>query len=104
MESRQTSITRRTALKTLGAAAGLAGAAPALAAPRRSGDIGVLVDLTRCDGCPDVATPRCVASCRAKNLGRYPEPDPDRPTPNYWSQKRHEDWRPRRDDTGTLTP
>lgn len=104
MDPRQPHITRRTALKTLGAAAGLASAAPALAAPRRRDDIGVLVDLTRCDGCPDVGTPRCVAACRAKNQARYPEPDPDRPIPDYWPQKRHEDWRPRREDTGTLTP
>lgn len=97
-------MSRRTALKALGAAAGLAGAAPALAAPRRPDDVGVLVDLTRCDGCPDVATPRCVSSCRAKNQARYPEPPAGVPLADYWPQKKHEDWRPKRDAVNTLTP
>ncbi len=98
------SVTRRTVLKTLGVAAASAGAAPALAAPSRPDDVGVLVDLTRCDGCPDVPTPRCVSACRAKNQARYPEPDPGEPIQDYWPQPKHEDWRPKRESTATLTP
>lgn len=98
------SISRRTLLKTLGAAAGIAGAGPALASPRRPDDVGVLVDLTRCDGCPDVAVARCTAACREKNRSRFPEPAPDAPLQDYWPQTRHEDWRPRREATDTLTP
>ena len=97
-------ISRRSMLKTLGAAAGLAGASPALGAPRRPDDVGVLVDLTLCDGCPDVATPRCVSSCRSKNRARYPEPDPEKSIQDYWPQKKSEDWRAKREATDTLTP
>jgi formate dehydrogenase iron-sulfur subunit len=62
-----------------------------------------LIDLDRCDGCPDRDTPRCVAACRSANAHRFPEPDPAK-LKDYWPQKQHEDWSGRRDVTDRLTP
>ena len=63
-------------------------AAPALA--DSAGDRkGVLIDITRCDGCPDVAVPRCVAACQSENGSRYPEPR-DEDVEDYWPQTKHE--------------
>lgn len=101
-------MNRRSFLKRVGAAAaagsaaGLAQAAPALAAPREK-DMGILVDLTRCDGCSDLSVPRCVTACRTENEARFPEPR-DEDVKDYWPQTMHEDWRPRRNLKTTLTP
>jgi formate dehydrogenase iron-sulfur subunit len=62
-----------------------------------------LIDLERCDGCPDLDTPRCVTSCRTANAHRFPEPDPEK-IKDYWPQKQHEDWSGRREVTDRLTP
>jgi Fe-S-cluster-containing dehydrogenase component len=101
-------ISRRGFLKRIGVAAAVAGAtgltraAPAMAdsAERRKG---VLVDLARCDGCPDVPVPRCVTACGEENRARYPEPR-DEDVKDYWPQTKHEDWRSRRHLKTTLTP
>ncbi len=101
-------ISRRAFLKKVGAAAavgsatGLVRATPALAAPT-DGNVGILVDLTKCDGCSDVPVPRCVTSCQAENEARYPEPK-DEDVKDYWPQTKHEDWRPKRKLKTTLTP
>jgi anaerobic selenocysteine-containing dehydrogenase len=67
-------ISRRAFLKKVGAAAavggatGLAKAAPAAAASTDD-NMGILVDLTKCDGCSDVPVPRCVTACQAEKSG-----------------------------------
>jgi Fe-S-cluster-containing dehydrogenase component len=101
-------ISRRAFLKRVGAAAavgsatGLAKAAPVAAAPTDE-NMGILVDLTRCDGCPDVPVPRCVTGCQTENEARYPEPK-EEDVKDYWPQPKHEDWRPKRKVKTTLTP
>jgi Fe-S-cluster-containing dehydrogenase component len=101
-------MNRRSFLKRIGAAAavggatGLAQAAPALAAPREK-NMGILVDLTKCDGCSDVPVPRCVIACQQEKEGSYPEPR-DEDVKDYWPQTKHEDWRPKRNVKTTLTP
>lgn len=91
--------------------AGTAAATVAAAVPRskanaavpQQGAVATLIDLTRCDGCPDHATPKCVSSCRSKNAERFPEPDPAM-LKDYWPKKFHEDWSDKRELTSRLTP
>ncbi len=101
-------ISRRVFFKKVGAAAaagsaaGIALANTALASA--SGEqVGIVVDLTRCDGCADVEEPRCVTACQNQNADRYPEPR-DEDISDYWPQTKHEDWRSRRGIRTTLTP
>jgi Fe-S-cluster-containing dehydrogenase component len=101
-------ISRRVFLKrlgmaaTAGSAAGIAKAAPVLAAPS-GGYVGIVVDLMKCDGCPDKKMPRCVEACRIENGTRYPQPR-EEDIRDYWPQTKHEDWRSRGHLTTTLTP
>ncbi len=101
-------ISRRSFLRKVGAAAavgtatGIARTRPALAdVPEEK--VGVLADLTKCDGCPDVPVPRCVTACQKENEARYPEPK-EEDVRDYWPQTKHEDWRPKRNLKTTLTP
>jgi len=97
-------FTRRTFLTGVAAATGAA-----LVSPRRAGAIATdsswatLINLTRCDGCPNREMPLCVSACRAKNQSRFPEPDPAM-LKDYWPKHFHEDWSDKRDDYGRLTP
>jgi Fe-S-cluster-containing dehydrogenase component len=101
-------ISRRSFLRKIGAAAavgsaaGIARAKPALAAISED-NVGILVDLTKCDGCADVPVPRCVTACQEENQARYPQPK-DEDVKDYWPQSKHEDWRAKRDLKTTLTP
>ena len=101
-------ISRRSFLRKIGAAAavgsaaGIARAKPALAGTSDD-KVGILVDLTKCDGCADVPVPRCVTACQTENKARYPEPR-DEDVKNYWPQTKHEDWRSKRNVKTTLTP
>jgi len=101
-------ISRRSFLRKIGAAAavgsaaGIARAKPALAGASDE-QVGILVDLTKCDGCSDVPVPRCVTSCQTENEARYPEPK-EEDVKDYWPQTKHEDWRAKRDLKTTLTP
>ena len=101
-------ISRRTFLRSMGAAAaagsaaGIARARPALAAVPDE-QVGVLVDLTKCDGCADVSVPRCATACQKENEARYPQPK-DEDVQDYWPRTMHEDWRGKRDLMTTLTP
>lgn len=65
-------------------------------------EIGTVIDLTVCDGCPDKETPACVLSCREKNEHRFPEPE--EVIRNYWPRDHYEDWSHQRDNTDRLTP
>ena len=95
-------VTRRQffGIVTAAGAAGAAVARPAQAA--RRAPVGMLIDLTKCDGCPDRARPRCVAGCRDANRAKFPEPA--HPIPDNWPTGTHEDWSRKRDLTTTLTP
>ncbi|MDN5364757.1 MAG: formate dehydrogenase iron-sulfur subunit [Eubacteriales bacterium] len=74
----------------------------AAAAEPKSEGFGTMIDLTRCDGCPDQKVPRCVQACRAENKDRFPRPAEN--IPDYWPQKKKEDWRGKENLTTRLTP
>ena len=104
-------ITRRNFLGRTTKAAAILGAATivnmpkgAKAATAEKGNIkyGTMIDLTVCDGCPDLDTPACVTACRDKNTDRYPQPQ--EPMLDYWPQKKHEDWSGKKNLTNRLTP
>ncbi len=101
------SLTRRTFFKRAAvsgvvAAGIISGPGRALARMDSTGNLAILHDLTKCDGCPDLAIPACVAACRTKNAANYPEPE--LPLKNYWPQKKFEDWSNKRDVINRLTP
>ena len=100
--SRRSFLRRMGAAAAVGSAAGMARARPALAGISEE-KVGVLVDLTKCDGCADVPVPRCVTACQTENESRYPQPR-DEDVQDYWPQTKHEDWRPKRGLKTTLTP
>ncbi len=64
--------------------------------------VGTLIDLTRCNGCPDLKVPACVTACRAENKERFPRPVEN--ISNYWPQNKKEDWSDKQDLTSRLTP
>ncbi len=102
------SITRRDFIKRTAAAAAITGTAVAgiskkpVMANSLDGQLATVIDLTKCDGCAGLDVPQCVTACRQKNQDRFPEPIKD--IPNYWPQKKHEDWSKRRDVVNRLTP
>lgn len=95
-------ISRRSFLKTAGAAAlagtvGLPKAARAGVSSRAT-----LIDLSLCDGCLDNDSPACVTACRAKNDGVVPEPADPIPKPFPGGQV--EDWSKKKEVRDRLTP
>lgn len=64
--------------------------------------VGTFIDLTVCDGCKGQDTPACVSACRVKNESRFPQPV--KQIPNYWPQKKKEDWSDKKNLTTRLTP
>ncbi|MDD5723826.1 MAG: 4Fe-4S dicluster domain-containing protein [Syntrophales bacterium] len=88
-------------------ASGVAGGLALTGLERRAiasgaGDVGTVIDLTRCDGCRTLPLPACVGACRDKNMNRFPEPVKD--VGYYWPQKKREDWSKKRGITDRLTP
>jgi Fe-S-cluster-containing dehydrogenase component len=90
--------------------AGLAAASTAAILPARRAQAMVredgwttVIDLTRCDGCSHLGTPKCIESCRMANSGRFPEPDPAM-LKDYWPQNFHDDWSGRKQVRDRLTP
>jgi formate dehydrogenase iron-sulfur subunit len=90
--------------------AGMAAATTAAVLPAKRAQAGVredgwatVIDLTRCDGCAHLGTPKCVESCRQANAVDFPEPDPAM-LKDYWPQKFHDDWSSRRQVVDRLTP
>lgn len=61
-----------------------------------------IIDLDKCDGCKDFATPKCVSACKYKNLSNFPEPIKD--IPPYFPRKGYEDYPKNREDISRLTP
>lgn len=64
--------------------------------------LGSIIDLSRCDGCKEYATPKCVQACKDKNADRFPQPQ--KPIQDYWPRKMHEDWSDEQDRIDRLTP
>ncbi len=98
-------INRRRFLKSATAAA-MVGTAGALGVPRTAeageGQLATLVDLTRCNGCTDRATPACVAACKRIKAGRLPEPADPIPVP--FPTRIVEDWSKKKEVSNRLTP
>jgi len=102
---------RRTFLRLTGLSAAAAGAAalsrstPARALSLSKGGtepMGMMIDLTLCDGCAGAGTPACVTACRSERRGDFPQVKGEVPV-NYPTGK-NEDWRGKADSTTTLTP
>jgi len=68
----------------------------------KEGRYATLIDITKCDGCPNEPIPRCVIACRKQNSSRFPEPK--KPITPYWPRKTYEDWSEKREKIDTLTP
>lgn len=96
-------INRRTFLAST--AAGAASMLPAVKAEAaiRDDSYATLIDLTRCNGCQDQTSVKCVTACRTGNKDRFPNPDP-KDIRDYWPQKKHEDWTDKKNLTSRLTP
>ncbi len=98
-------LTRRNFLKKAGVVTVL-GTAGVLDLPddlwAKAGAYATLIDLTKCDGCRDLGTPKCVEACRLLNEKRFPVPE--KPIQDLWPQKTHDDWSNRKDAIHTLTP
>lgn len=98
-------MNRRGFLKMAGAAAAI-GTAGALSVPRTAeageGKLATLIDLTRCNGCADRATPACVSACKKIQAGRLPEPVDPIPLP--FPTRKIEDWSRKKDVSNRLTP
>lgn len=61
-----------------------------------------IIDIDRCDGCPDQQVARCVAACRREKAAGFPEPQ--KPLRPYWPQKKFEDFSEDRANVSRLTP
>lgn len=97
-------ISRRGFLKIAGGAALAAGAGgiPRTAGAKEPGGLATLIDIGRCDGCPDHEMPLCVAACRERYFSRVPEPVD--PIPELFPRGQVEDWSKRKDVFDRLTP
>jgi len=101
----QININRRRFLKSATAAA-MIGTAGVLNVPRTAeageGKLATLIDLTRCNGCVDRATPACVSSCKTIKAGRLSEPVDPIPLP--FPTRKIEDWSKKKEVNNRLTP
>jgi hypothetical protein len=96
-------VSRRQFFQVGAAAAGVTVATAKHAAASAPADpVGMLIDMTKCDGCPDRDTPRCVLACRETNTRKFPEPK--HPIPDNWPTGTHEDWSGKSRRTDALTP
>jgi len=64
--------------------------------------LATLIDIGRCDGCPDYEMPLCVSACRELYLSRVPEPV--NPIPKLFPRGQVEDWSKRKHVFDRLTP
>lgn len=98
-------LNRRRFLKSATAAA-MIGTAGILNVPRNAeageGSLATLIDLSRCNGCADRATPACVAACKKIKEGKLPEPVDPIPVP--FPTRKVEDWSKKREVLNRLTP
>jgi Fe-S-cluster-containing dehydrogenase component len=96
-------ISRRSFLKT---SAGVL-AASGLSWPEKTqaagvGQLATLIDLSLCDGCPDMEVPACISAC--KTINRDTIPSVADPIPVPWPRKTVEDWSRKREVSDRLTP
>jgi formate dehydrogenase iron-sulfur subunit len=102
---RNLNLSRRSFLKTAGAAA-MVGTTGLLEIPKKAwageGKLATLIDLTKCDGCPDRERPACVTACKTIKKGRIPEPADPIPVP--FPTNKVEDWSKKKDVSNRLTP
>jgi formate dehydrogenase iron-sulfur subunit len=98
-------MNRRRFLKTAGAVA-VIGTVSILEVPRKAeageGKLATLIDLTKCDGCPDREKPACVTACKTIKTGRIPEPADPIPVP--FPTRKVEDWSKNKAVSDRLTP
>ncbi|HQB29695.1 MAG TPA: 4Fe-4S dicluster domain-containing protein [Syntrophales bacterium] len=96
-------ISRRGFLKVAGGVAIAAGAGiPGTAGAKEPRGAATLIDIGRCDGCPNYEIPLCVAACRERYLSRVPEPVD--PIPKLFPRGKVEDWSKRKNVFDRLTP
>jgi len=102
---RKLNLNRRRFLKSATAAA-MIGTAGVLNVPRKAeageGSLATLIDLSRCNGCADRATPACVSACKQIKAGRIPEPVDPIPVP--FPTRKVEDWSKKKEVMNRLTP
>ncbi len=99
-------VSRRGFLRTAGAATvigttGLLGITKQASA--NVGELATLIDLTKCDGCPDREVPACVSACKKIKEGRIPEVADPIPPP-FPSHVKIEDWSKKKGVSNRLTP
>ena len=102
MSMTRRSFLQRTALSGLTIGAAITGTKRVAQAVDLSEPLATVIDLSKCNGCPDLDTPRCVGACRDKNKDRFPQPI--NPIQDYWPQTQHEDWSEKQNLTNRLTP
>ena len=100
--SSRTFFKRTTAAGILGVLAATGISKSVQATGSSTGELGTLIDLTKCDGCINYDTPFCVGACSTHNKLRFPEPQ--KPLKDYWPQKKVEDWSNKRELKSRLTP
>ncbi len=99
-------INRRSFLKTAGTVT-VAGTTGLLGIPKNAfakvGELATLIDLTKCDGCPESEVPACVSACKKINEGKIPEVADPIPAP-FPSHVKVEDWSKKKGMSDRLTP
>ena len=98
-------LTRRSFLKATGTATVL-GSMGNLCSPVKcwasAGTFATMVDITKCDGCENESTPKCIEACRNVNAKRFPIPK--QPIKPLWPQKSYDDWSEKNNLINALTP
>ena len=103
MPKKGAGVTRRSFLKlSAGVAAASGLGLPRTAAAKEPSGYAVMIDLSLCDGCPQLEQPACVKACRDKNLGNIP--DPVDPMPELFPRGKIEDWSDKKAVDDRLTP
>ncbi len=93
---------KRAAYSGIAATAVLSGVNKTAAAFNTTDEYATIIDVTKCDGCHGLDTPRCVSACRKKNQDKFPQPE--KPIMDYWPQPKHEDWSDKQNLINRLTP
>lgn len=97
------SFIKRTVASGIAGGIALSSAGKWARAATKTGAVGTLIDLSKCDGCKGLEMPACVEVCRTVNKEKFPKVEV-KEIPNYWPQNKHEDWSQKQDLTNRLTP
>ncbi len=96
-------ISRRSLLKASTGALAIPGLAfPGTVQADVKEQLATLIDLSRCNGCVDLAKPSCVTVCKEINKNTIPAIADPIPVP--WPRKTVEDWSRKREVSNRLTP